>query len=277
MGKFSGVMIVTDLDGTLLDSKKQISPACLQAIDRFMEQGGLFTVATGRVYDSFTCLMDRLKISGPVVFANGAQIFDMYNDRELYVCPLNHDIAALCDEILAQYPQVALEIFRHRRCDVVQINEISKEHMEKFCVPYETPAHTVDVPGPYLKVLFTGPHEQLEEIGEKLRAQRDDVTVCFSTKVFLEVFDRNASKGEGVRKLAEVMGVEACNVYAAGDQENDLDLLRAAHVAYAPANAADSVKALAHKILADNDHDMMAELIEDLESRYSDRESHLTK
>ena len=62
MGKFSGVLLATDYDDTLYDSKGTISPENRAAIDRFLAEGGLFSISTGRSYINFVIQMEREKL-----------------------------------------------------------------------------------------------------------------------------------------------------------------------------------------------------------------------
>ena len=68
MGKFSGVLLATDYDDTLYDSKGTISPENRAAIDRFLAEGGLFSISTGRSYINFVIQMERekLPVNAPV-------------------------------------------------------------------------------------------------------------------------------------------------------------------------------------------------------------------
>ena len=73
---FNKVIIMTDLDGTLLTDDKQILQKDLDAIKRFRKGGGLFTVATGRGYAMARRIVDKLKLDMPAVIFNGASVYD---------------------------------------------------------------------------------------------------------------------------------------------------------------------------------------------------------
>ena len=67
MGRFDGVMILSDMDGTLLGTDHQLGEANVQAARYFMEQGGRFSVATGRVKRAMEFFMPRLQLNAPAV------------------------------------------------------------------------------------------------------------------------------------------------------------------------------------------------------------------
>lgn len=72
----SKVILLSDMDGTLLNSKKEISDADRSAIRRFTELGGKFTIATGRTIQSFEQYVEMLELKMPVIMYNGAAIHD---------------------------------------------------------------------------------------------------------------------------------------------------------------------------------------------------------
>ena len=136
MGKFANVLIVTDLDGTLLDSQKKIGVASREAIRYFISQGGSFTFATGRLYQSFLGIRKRVIYNAPIVFANGAQIINMGDANILYQLPLESDMIPICEDVLSAFPEAALEVYAHKRCGVVRFNDISLKHMLDFSIEH---------------------------------------------------------------------------------------------------------------------------------------------
>ena len=268
MGKFSGVLIATDLDGTLLDSTKKVGAASLEAIRYFMAEGGRFTFSTGRLYQSFTAIADIVPYNAPVIFANGAQIVDLSTTEVIYERPLEEDAIDICREVLANFPGAAAELYAHKRSGVVRCNPISAKHMIDFQIEHSLHEDPAEFARPWSKILFTEETETLREIAEFVRERYTKATVCFSSKYFLEVFHSSVDKGRSTHKLAEILGISRDDIYTSGDQENDLALLQAAKIAFAPENALPSVKEQVDVILPDNDHDMMAALIAYLDQRY---------
>ena len=76
MGKFDGVLLVSDFDDTLYDSHCQVPRRNLEALDRFLAQGGRFTVATGRAHRTFAPYVHLAPVNAPVVLSNGSAIYD---------------------------------------------------------------------------------------------------------------------------------------------------------------------------------------------------------
>jgi Cof subfamily protein (haloacid dehalogenase superfamily) len=269
MGRFKGVLIASDLDGTLLNSRKEIDVPTREAIAWFTEEGGLFTAATGRMFQSFHMLKDIVPYNAPVVFANGAQIYDYRTETILWQCDLPESFSKAAQALLDAFPEAALEIYTHDTCHIVQPNDITMEHMRAFQIPHTFCQKTAEVPGTWLKALLTAPPENLQKAAEMAKKLDSGAAFRFSTPYFLEMFNEKTDKGRGVLRLAEMCGVKPVHVYTAGDQENDLDMLHAAAVSFAPQNAAPAVLETADVILPDCDNNTIQALIEYLEKRYN--------
>ena len=84
MGKFEGILLVSDIDATLFNSEHHISEENAQAIEYFKSEGGLFSVASGRMRDAVGNYLNELKINAPTILHNGAKIYDFENNVTLY-------------------------------------------------------------------------------------------------------------------------------------------------------------------------------------------------
>ena len=84
----SRVVLLSDMDGTLLNSRKEITDADRSAIERFTALGGRFTVATGRTIQSFDQFRSILGLKYPIIMYNGAAIHDYISGETLYTHPL---------------------------------------------------------------------------------------------------------------------------------------------------------------------------------------------
>jgi Cof subfamily protein (haloacid dehalogenase superfamily) len=268
MGKFSGVLIVTDLDGTLLNSNKHVDAESREAIEYFMANGGYFTFATGRLYQSFQNVRKRVVQNAPVIFSNGAQIYDLESEKLLWECGLDGDIEPLCEEILRKFPGTAAEVYRHKKCDTINENEITEKHIRDFEIERTIRTSFSEIEKPWIKVLFTNETALLKEIADYINEKYDKANAKFSAKHFLEVFSGKTDKGRGTLRLAEMLGVATENIYTVGDQENDIDLLSAASVSFAPENAVPEVKKYVDVILPDNDHNTIAAMISHIDKLY---------
>ncbi|MFR6496749.1 MAG: HAD family hydrolase [Ruminococcus sp.] len=81
MQSLENIMLITDLDGTLLPSSKEISAADAAAISQFRAKGGKFAIATGRTLQAAQRYLNKLKPNIPVILFNGAAIYDPVTEK----------------------------------------------------------------------------------------------------------------------------------------------------------------------------------------------------
>ncbi len=110
MNKLKNFIFVSDLDGTLLPHNKKLNPKDLDAIEKFRELGGIFTIATGRILQSAEMYLESLKIDGPAVLCNGSAIYDNSTKKFVWQEFLNEEIYQFAKEIFAKYPNIGGEI-----------------------------------------------------------------------------------------------------------------------------------------------------------------------
>ena len=106
---FKDYLLVTDLDGTLLDSQKKISAENKAAIDEFINGGGIFTIATGRGYNMALPIMQMLKVNAPAIIFNGCAIFDFNKEEYLWQEFLKKDSREYVKAFVC-FPKIGCEV-----------------------------------------------------------------------------------------------------------------------------------------------------------------------
>ena len=127
-----------------------------------------------------------------------------------------------------------------------------------------------DVPVPLVKIMFEDNHEHLTALRDYVlqQAWSENYEIFFSDRTLLEVTRKGASKGAVVTRLAQRLGISPAHIYCAGDENNDLSMLTMAAEGFAPANCVETVRNCGATIVADCDHDTLAEIIAILDKRY---------
>ncbi|MDD6484137.1 MAG: Cof-type HAD-IIB family hydrolase [Clostridiales bacterium] len=266
MNKFKGLLLCTDLDDTILTRDKRISDKNIEAIKYFMSEGGLFTFATGRVPGGVKPLLKYIVPNAPMVCFNGGGIYDIEKKKELWAAELDGGAQEVIKYIADKYPFAGVEICTQDKIYFCRRNRIVNEHqkIENFednDMPY------TEVPKPWRKVLFMVEEEQLPLIREAILKSpyADKYTYVQSSPWYYEILPKGNTKGEGLLRLAALLGIKPENTIGMGDNENDLDLVKKAGLGVAVANASDAVKAAADRITVDNESDAVAEVIYSLE------------
>ena len=269
MGRFDGVMILSDMDGTLLGTDHQLGEANVQAARYFMEQGGRFSVATGRVKRAMEFFMPRLQLNAPAVLFNGSVVYDFQQNAPVSVQVVEHEAAmAFARDIMAHFPDVGVEVFLAEDEYVAQINERTRKHFA-FIRQEITERALEDIPQPWVKFNLTGEPPRMKEVEAYCRRHyTGQYFMEFSAPYFFEVMGGGANKGTGARIACAHCGIAPEHLYTMGDNFNDKELLAAAHMSFAPENAVPEIRQAADRILPDCDHGALAAAVEILEGIY---------
>ncbi|MBQ3103299.1 MAG: HAD-IIB family hydrolase [Oscillospiraceae bacterium] len=277
MGIFDRWLIACDFDNTITNThgvpvpEEYISGENAAAIRAFMEGGGTFAVATGRSLPDARPVALSVPSNAPTIIYNGAAIYDY--EKETYV-----DAVFLTDSAprIRDYMAAVLESFPHlgaefyHEGDLIHacaVNEHVLYHRRLSDAPMievETPA---SVPDPIVKVLLEGPAETVKAAEEFILAQSwaGEVELIYSFDTLLEVTAVGGNKADAVGRLAKMLSVDPDKICCAGDHLNDIPMLLAAAVAFAPVSARDEVKALPRiRLIARPEDGSMADLLEKL-------------
>ena len=282
MGKFSGVLIASDYDNTMaftegaLRQQKEmpsLSAENRQAIEYFMAEGGIFSVATGRALPSFSRVCGDLPMNGPAVLFNGAAIYDFASKKYLHTAFLDPSVLPYVAEVLAAWPDAAAEIYHDDDAiHALQPNALTAVHLHLTHTPTEVLSSVEDVPLPVSKVLFEIESEKVNALCDYINAQpwaQEYERVLPSSAFFIELTARGANKGDMVDTLRRMLHIERQHLFCVGDHANDVGMLRRAAIPFAPENAIDEVKAVEGvHILPHADHHAIAAMIEELDKRY---------
>ena len=262
---YDKIALFTDLDGTLLNSRRQVSEENLQALARFTAEGGLFGISTGRAPSNALDVLPPLPINTWSVFLNGAESYHFRNRAAGTVKNLpKKRILPMITWVLETFPLVNVQI-----CAVDALLFVSDPAYEdRDFVDTHQPMINASLAQvmnhDWLKILFSGPREVLEKISAKAQQDRipEEADMVYTTYTYLEFLPKNTNKGNCLHNLRQQPELRDRTFIAIGDYSNDLELLQEADVAVAVANALPEVKAIADFITCSNDEHALADLIE---------------
>ena len=263
MGKFDGVLLISDFDDTILRTSRsvwtgqalpEIPPYNLERLQYFIDQGGRFALATGRVWMAFRHFVPLLPTNAPVGTGNGAAIVDPATGENLFLHPLPASAGAVIEALEGRNPGYACELYRaDNESDVFRPNDLTRNHARLSYYAFREITAFSQTRPPLLKALFEGEHQELEELRQYVLGQPwyGEYEVFFSGENLLELIARGANKGTMARKMAELCGVSMEHTYCIGDNANDLPMLAAAKIAFAPSNAIPAIHESGATILGD--------------------------
>ena len=270
VGKFDGVLFFCDYDDTLYNSSRTVSPENRAAIRYFIDNGGYFSIATGRAHRTFTpqIARERLTLNAPVVLSNGAAIYDYASDRYLLESFLPKDTPNLLAQLCGQFPDLGFEAYHGEDIYVHNPNRITQEHLAKVGGT-QIPAPILDMPTPWSKVILQQDGPYLEEVQARLLAcWGDRCEAIFSNRYLLEVTAKGCDKGAMAAKVADLLYIDRKNLYCMGDNENDIPMLALSAIPFAPANCSQPVRDWGARILNHCDGHAVAQAIGILDELY---------
>lgn len=260
----SGVVIMSDMDGTLLNSDKKITEKDRLAIEKFVSLGGKFTVSTGRTLEAFEQYRKILDLRIPVVLYNGGIIYDYSTQKVMYAEYLPDSAREITAGLLEIMPEAGGEVLKLDRTYVFRNNYYQKLHTALCGISPEYTELNKIPDREWLKVLFAMSPEEIP-VMEKIIVEKNYSTVDFvkSSGIFIEMLPHNISKGSALDEYRKLDGMNDCTFVAIGDFDNDIEMIQSADLGVCPANAEESVKKVSGLVLENScDNGAVAELID---------------
>lgn len=266
MNKFKGMVLVSDVDGTLVDEKNKVPKENIEAIRYFRAHGGKFTLATGRIPDALSSVISGITLDFPCICHNGCSIYDMQKREYISMVELDRKARKAAEEILTISPQSGVEVMTTEGIYIVKQTAATDYHLnlEKVTAKYENSFDEIRVP--WFKFVFAQSDEETGYINEKMinSKWKEQFTTIRTHKFYYEVFSKNASKGRALQDLCRRFGIDLKNVISIGDNDNDISMIEISGIGAAPENANDSVKEKAQIITKSNASGAVADLISKL-------------
>ncbi len=231
-------LLISDVDGTLVDGKQKIPLVNKEAIKRLKEKGFYFSLATGRMFSSAHSFIKELEIDFPVILYNGAQIVESRTGKVIYEKKVDMDTV---QKALSLYREFSLEALVYDKGDIYveEINETIEEYMKKDQVqvhPVGDLSRFID--GEVTKLLLIGSEKKFRAFRARLeKILGRKVNLVQSEETYLEILPVGVSKGEALEVLATEYGLKLEEIVAIGDNPNDLEMVKRAGLGAVPCNA----------------------------------------
>ena len=250
MGLFSDILLTVDYDRTLTAPDSTIPQRNVEAIRYFMENGGAFTVNTGRSVPMIEAFREIVPVNAPLLLYNGSAAYDTQKNALTFYLPIPMDQGETIRQCMALYPDLTVEV------QGLNAHYVFRENpgWEAFCAKNRCACATArpeDHLGPFLKFalygdfrdatvndLFSATPEEMarfDQVVEDLRHRfADKVEVFRSAARIIDVHAKGVSKARSARQLQRQLGRRL--LVCVGDAENDLPMMEDADFAFAPAD-----------------------------------------
>jgi len=268
-------IIALDLDGTLLNSDKQLSPRNERALRLAAEKGIEIVPTTGRFHGAMPEVIRNLPFVNYVITINGAQVYDVRNDRAIARAEIPWQQAVEIMAYLDTLPTVYDCFQGNAAWMTAELKARASEYL--FNPHYVKMVRELRQPVTDLKYFvktrrrgvqkiqfFLKDLDLRKELLATLGTRFSDVAVSSSIDNNIEINCAAAQKGLALGQLADVLGIPMEQTMSFGDGLNDLSMIRAAGIGVAMENAVDEVKAAADRVTQSCDADGVAAMIEEI-------------
>lgn len=268
MGKFDGILICTDLDGTLLRNDNTISEENLKAIEFFKLEGGTFTFITGRMPFFVSNMYNAVKPNAPFGCVNGGGLYDYQKGEYVWMSVMPDNVTELIKCVDEKFPHIGIQVNTFYKTYFCKENETMKNFRKSTKLPNLVCRYN-EVSEPIAKIVFgSESDEEILHIKETLMAHplAKEFDFIRSEKTLFEILPKGVGKGTAITKLTEYLGFDINKTVAIGDYDNDISMFKTAKIGIAVSNACKAAIEAADYITVSNEEDAIAKVIYDLQN-----------
>lgn len=265
-------IIALDLDGTLTNSEKNITPRTLDALMKAQREGVRLVLASGRPTFGIAALANQLQLAdygGYVLSYNGGRIIDWCEKTVIFsqvvdqkLVPILYDFAEKAQLPIVTYLPEAILASKNEGeylAEEARINGMPVVVAQNFV------EEAMQIAGGSTKFLIPGEPELLIQLESEMKAALSEQMEVFrSAPFFLELPPKGIDKAQSLQRLLTHLGLERESLMAFGDGFNDLSMIQFAGQGVAMANAVEEVKSIADYVTTSNEEDGIAHALEQL-------------
>lgn len=263
-------LVAIDIDGTLLNDNHQLTEKVQQVIAAVRQQGVKIVLCSGRPFSGMQPILEQLHLTGTndyVISYNGSMVQNVESREIIFAAELSQQ------DYLRIYC-LALELGVHLHVSsndsIYTANRdlspytIFESSLVKMPVKYRTAEEMLLETPKIIKMMMIDEPDILNHAITQIPATfHTDFTLVKSTDYYLEILNRKAGKGSGLKALAEYLQIRPAEIMAIGDNENDISMLTYAGIGVAMQNAIPAVKKASDFITTQtNDQDGVAEALQ---------------
>lgn len=259
-------LVVSDMDGTLLNSNHEVSEEFFKIFKKLKDKGILFAVASGRQYYSLMERMKPVKDELTYIAENGAIV--MEKGKQVFMQPMNkeivHKVIKEVREIGGKYLVLCGRKQAYIESTAPKFMDPFLQHYEKYKVVDDLLKVEDDV---FLKLTICDLSGAEKNSLPRVKNFEKELQVKLSGKIWIDFNDKKAHKGNALKALQEIHGLTKENTMAFGDYLNDMELFQNAAISYAVENAHSEVREAAKYHTKSNNEkgveNILGKLVED--------------
>lgn len=248
-------LVCIDVDGTLVDTNMRIPPQVVRALKHLQTRGTLITLASGRHFPSLREYARLIGTKAPLIALNGAWIQgnDQYSYKDMQCWPLKrHLVSSIIEDAEQMGMEVTLYFANrivlkrvHKSQDqnqwaefLLRMEKVSVQVVQSWPLISSISIDETDGLGPLMKILISDqPESVIELLGYYQEHYAADYQFVLSGDRYIEVVDKQATKGLALQTVAQHLGISRSDIMAIGDHYNDVSMLEYAGFGVAMGNA----------------------------------------
>lgn len=256
-------LIISDLDGTLLNNESKLSDITIKTIKEIIKQGHIFCISTGRPYRSAINLYNKLGLNTVMSLLNGSCMLKP-NDESfmpINLCFGKHILEKIVENKTIQkcVDYIIIEDFKNTHgINITKKINLNKDISKHFHLDYSTInildiKNVSEIKNDINSILIIANKKYIDEISFKIKSLLQTLVVRTwninnSDQIVIEVNSRYANKGSALKFLSSYYGIPFNEIYVFGDGDNDMDMMKLSSKAFAMKNSVTAVKLLSYKI-----------------------------
>ncbi|KFE96904.1 Cof-type HAD-IIB family hydrolase [Chryseobacterium luteum] len=247
-------LIVTDMDGTFLNSQYEISPDFPAIYQELKKRNILFVPASGRQMPGITQYFTEIENEIGFIAENGGYV--VYKNKELFADKLDHTFVKEIIRTIREIPGARAVLSAKKKA----YYESNDEEFVNYFTRYYTENQKIDdltteVEDDAFKIAVYHPEGSEKNLYPFLKKfQENNLEVVVSGKYWLDIMNKDINKGNALEKLQNLLGISPSQTMSFGDYMNDITMLKKSKYSYAMENAHPSVKDAASFSALSNDH-----------------------
>lgn len=268
--------ILLDVDGTLLNSAKQLTPRTKTALINAQKQGWKLVLASGRPTNGLVHLAQMLEMDrfgGVLVAFNGSKVLDAKSHEVLFEQPINVKESKAVLEHMKKFDVIVMidhdeymyvnDVFKKIERDGKPFEVVEYESRSNHYLLCEKEDLVSFADFPLNKILTAASPSYLKEHYEEMAAPfRESLNSMFTADFYYEFTAKGIDKAQALCQTMEKLGCKAENMIAFGDAQNDRSMLEMAGIGVAMGNATNELKEIANVVTDSNDEDGIAAYLE---------------
>ena len=260
-------MVVSDMDGTLLNSKHEVNPSFFELYKALKENNIQFVAASGRQYHS---ILEKLRpIKDEIIFIAENGGFVMHKGQEMLSTPLLNGAKETVLQLLEAQKDIHPVLCAKDKAHISGRSSAFKEKLEEYYSSYSVWEDLNDHTGEIIKIALYHFESSEKHIYPLVEHLEDTCKVKISGENWVDISSPLAHKGHALQQIMDDQQISADEIMVFGDYNNDLEMMALSNYSVAMDNAHPNVKKIAKLMTSHNDDRGVERILEQVLSKRS--------